>query len=285
VTGEAVRLAEAGFNIFPCHTIPDPFAGECSCGDPGCGSPGKHPLTKHGCRDATAQRMRVEAWWRAWPDANIGIATGNVYVIDCDGDEGITAWKALEDAHTPAPTLTARTGGGGLHLYFQPPAGIRLGNTAGRLASHIDTRGDGGYVLAPPSSHSSGRSYEWAEKRPISYLPGWVISLLQPKRLRPTNGAKPKINFGRSSRYALAALDEELRRVESAPEGQRNQTLAAAAWSLGQLVGAGALDPHGIATLLVESCPDPDVGKSMDTVVRQLREGAQCPRQVPARSA
>lgn len=111
---------------------------------------------------------QVKAWWQQWPNANIGIATGarsgGIFVVDLDVDEekGIDGYHTLEDwqrenGHFP-DTWTAITGRGGYHLYFAGGAQVR--NRAG-IIDGVDVRGEGGYVVAPPSIHSNGNRYEW----------------------------------------------------------------------------------------------------------------------------
>ena len=92
----------------------------------------KVPLTAHGCLDASRCHEQVTSWWTRWPDANLGIATGNasgVLVVDVDGADGDAA---LEEYGTLGATVEARTGKG-RHLYFALPDGVRLGNSARRL--------------------------------------------------------------------------------------------------------------------------------------------------------
>src|SRR4051794_33968519 len=85
---EALRYAERGWHVFPCHHIED---GRCTCvGE--CASPGKHPMTPHGFKDATTDKDRIQEWWSQFPSANIGIRTGEVsgvWVLDLDGAGGI----------------------------------------------------------------------------------------------------------------------------------------------------------------------------------------------------
>ena len=126
---------------------------------------GKRPLVRwqvyqHRHPDAT----EVADWFRRWPDANIAIVTGvvsGVVVLDLDPRHGADAsLQELEHKHgSIAETVEAWTGGGGRHLYFAHP-GEMLHNRVG-LAPGIDLRGDGGYVVAPPSVHASGASYRW----------------------------------------------------------------------------------------------------------------------------
>ena len=122
------------------------------------------PLSKtpmpgsHGCKDATIDPGQISAWWRARPDANIGIATGLVCdVADLDGWAGVDAWAALEGVPEQlGVVVTPRTEGGGRHIYV-PVTG--QGNRA-RMLPGVDWRGQGGYVVAPPSVLPEGR-YWW----------------------------------------------------------------------------------------------------------------------------
>lgn len=129
---------------------------------------GKRPKTRNGFKDATTDAAQVKAWWQQWPNANIGIATGKrsggIFVIDLDIDEdkGIDGYHTLEDWQREngkfPDTWTAITGRGGYHLYFHSNSEIK--NRAG-IIDGVDVRGDGGYVVAPPSIHSNGNRYEW----------------------------------------------------------------------------------------------------------------------------
>lgn len=128
----------------------------------------KVPLTRNGCKDATTDAAQIKAWWQKYPNANIGLATGsvsqNVFVIDLDIDEdrGIDGYHSLEDwqrEHGDFPeTWTAITGRGGYHLYYRGNGKIK--NRAG-IIDGVDIRGNGGYVVAPPSIHKNGNRYEW----------------------------------------------------------------------------------------------------------------------------
>src|SRR4051794_9925080 len=83
----ALQLQRAGWKVFPLHSA---IAGACSCGKPKCSSVGKHPRTRNGLRDASAQAEHVHRWWTDWPDANIGLATGNgLVVLDLDSEAAV----------------------------------------------------------------------------------------------------------------------------------------------------------------------------------------------------
>ena len=130
----------------------------------------KTPITTRGFKDASTDPERIRLWWKRSPAANIGIATGQisggVFVIDLDEDEdrGISGYDTLRDweqAHGELPdTARTITGRGGYHLLFRTKRQIK-NRTA--LLPGIDVRGDGGYIVAPPSIHPSGRPYEWEQ--------------------------------------------------------------------------------------------------------------------------
>ena len=162
----ALRYAAREWHLVPLHY---PINGRCSCGKQNCPTPAKHPLTPNGLKDATTNSEQIREWWQRWPDANIGIVTGQVsgiVVVDVDaGHGGLESWAELQDIHGRINTLTSLTGGGGMHLWFQAPAD-ELKSTAGTIAPGIDTRAEGGYVVAPPSLHISGQRYAWEPEGP-----------------------------------------------------------------------------------------------------------------------
>jgi len=156
----ALGYAARGWSVLPVARVVD---GRCGCGWPtgACTTPGKHPLNKGGCRAASTDPEVITGWWRRWPNANVGIATGetaDLAVLDVDGAAGQQSLARIEAEHGPLPgTLTAITARG-VHLYYRWSAG--LGNGAGLYGPGLDHRGEGGYVLAPPSVHASGPRYE-----------------------------------------------------------------------------------------------------------------------------
>ena len=124
----------------------------------------KHPRVKGGFKVATTDARQIETWWRKWPDANIGIATGSmsgIFVIDIDGANGLATWQSLIAQHEKLrPNRTVKTARG-WHLYFAMPA--TCAPIPCSTGNGLDVRGDGGYVVAPPSRHASGHLYQWCE--------------------------------------------------------------------------------------------------------------------------
>lgn len=147
----ALAYARRGWHVFPLR--------------PGA----KVPATAHGVKDATSHEAIIRRWWGENPAANIGLSCGpsGILAVDVDtkdGKPGLATWHELA-ASLGIPengTLTNRTPTGGLHLLYTMPAEVRLGNSAGRLGEGLDTRGDGGYIVVPPSTIGASR-YRWED--------------------------------------------------------------------------------------------------------------------------
>lgn len=147
-------------------------------------------LVPHGSRDASADQATVRRWWERCPDANVGIATGELSglaVLDIDPrSEGDVSLAALEAKHGPLPDApTVLTGGGGVHLYFRWDERL-ADRKAAPITPGLDVKLNGGYVVAPPSIHPNGREYVWEaslhlDDTPLPPLPSWVMSLLRPR--------------------------------------------------------------------------------------------------------
>lgn len=136
-----------------------------------------------------ASASAIGVWWDVDPRRNVGIVTGKIsglVVLDVDGEEGLASVRGRVLPVTPV----AKTGKG-FHYYFAHP-GFELPNAVGILPG-VDVRADGGYVVAPPSIHASGRRYVWSpELSPddvdLAPCPDWVLRFLQPN---PTGKGRP----------------------------------------------------------------------------------------------
>lgn len=185
----ALAYASEGWQVVPIHEAKN---GTCTCHKgASCTSPGKHPRTRGGLHDATNDEMQVAEWWGTWPTANIGIVTGKVsgvVVVDVDADKGgLASWDALQAANGgPLECWVVATGGGGLHAYFRAPE-LEIGNRASFVPG-VDFRGDGGYVIAPPSLHNSGKHYAWRvgveDMVEHETLPPWLEQLIRAPKER-----------------------------------------------------------------------------------------------------
>lgn len=240
----ALRIAERLAPVFPLHTW---LGTRCSCGAADCSSPAKHPKTQRGVHDATTDPQIVAGWWLKWPDANIGLATGNgLVVLDVDPrHDGDHSLAELEGQHGAIETLTAYTGGGGLHLYLRGDLPARNG-----LRPGLDLKAAGGYVVAPPSLHASGRAYRWDRRvRGIAPAPAWLVELASPPtRELPATPAGPCEPHG--ARYVQRAIELECEELAHTPEGQRNERLNTAAFNLARFVVAGEAQAEPVARAL-----------------------------------
>jgi len=270
--------------VVPLHN----WTGEaCSCGASDCSSPAKHPRTRHGLKDASTDVHTIKTWWARWPDANIGLPTGSTFdVLDVDGEEGDRALAAaakragVTDLSTDGPMAST---GRGWHLLY---ATTGHGNRA-RVVEAVDWRGAGGYIVAPPSLHSSGRRYEWlpglGPRTPLQPAPPWLTNLLS-KPSAPSWRDQGGVTTSISDAYVTRAIEGEAGRVALAPEGQRNHTLNAAAYSLGTLVGAGRLDPAAAAAALLTAAQRSGLTQreAEGTIASGLRSGMANPRKLAA---
>ena len=139
----ALAYAHASWPVIPLYSVTP--AGTCDCLDISCGSPGKHPRTQHGLKDATTDELQVRRWWKTWPNANVGLPIPRFYVaVDVDGDDGYAALKAA--GYELPPTAVSTTGRGNHYVYrTQTIIAPKVG-----LLEHVDLRGPGSYIVAPP---------------------------------------------------------------------------------------------------------------------------------------
>lgn len=222
----ALWYAARKIPVLPLHGVDD--AGRCSCdGAPRC-KPGKHPRLSNGHNGATTDPDQIRRWWRRWPNANIGIATGErsgLLVLDVDTDEdadGFASLAALEGEHGPLPqTLTVVTGGGGRHVYLKYPTGCGIRISAGKVGRGLDVRGEGGYVVAPPSRTHKG-PYKVINTKAPAEPPAWLLEAARAPHSAPegnTHEDRPRV--------VSATLDGD-----PIPEGRRNDELTRIAGSL-----------------------------------------------------
>jgi hypothetical protein len=176
----AVEYAGRGWHVLPLHS---PTQGGCSCGRADCSSVGKHPRTRSGLKEASRDLAVIRAWWKRWPDANIGVATGpesGLLVLDVDGKAGEDSLIELERCNGALPATFSVKTGKGQHIYFAYPDGLDIRNSAGKIAPGLDIRGAGGYVVGAGSQHISGARYEVTESATDpAPCPEGLLSLIQ----------------------------------------------------------------------------------------------------------
>lgn len=222
----ALKYAAAGWVVLPLH---HPRNGGCSCHRGGCESVGKHPCTKHGVKDASKDPEVISAWWRSYPEANIGIATGKasgILVLEVDGPSGDASLAAIGAAIPTRTNITKR----GRHLFFMHP-GVPIPNRV-RMLPDLDVRGDGGMIVVPPSLHASGHRYHWDCEHGMGFdLP---LAPLPPSALDAiTNGTG-------GVKVPTPLLTDTL------PRGRRNDTLTS--WA-GRLLAKGLTTAETLVAL------------------------------------
>jgi hypothetical protein len=184
----ALKLARNGMAVFPCR-VRD-----------------KRPATANGCTDATRDPDQIRAWWQQDANFNIGIATGDmsgIFVVDVDNEDGFVALAKMGVMPDTVAAVTAN----GEHFYFKMPD-RDLRNSVRKIAAGVDIRANGGYVLAPPSIHPSGKRYAWSvdSARVCAAAPDWLLDKLTD---RPRGG-----------KADVSSL------MADAPEGERNDRIA-----------------------------------------------------------
>ena len=270
--GWALAYLAKGFSVIPANWIE--ADGLCSCGKVVC-TPGKHPKlqtwTRYEQEQATEQQVRQ--WWSQWPRANVAIVCGavsGIVVVDIDPRNGGNESKS-EFAFPP--TVTCLTGGGGEHYYYAHPGGVFNRKL---LAAGIDLKGDGGYVIAPPSNHQLGL-YRWEVgfspwESPLAPFPEFI------NRDDPVREATRHPDFA-------AALERALQ--GGIPVGNRNVFLTQAAAfyfarggsyedTLQRIVGL-----NGMASHLDDRGTIPDL-KEITVLVKSIYTLPQTQRERPA---
>jgi hypothetical protein len=215
----ALQLAQKGLAVFPCQPR------------------GKEPACDTGLHAATTDLERIDRWWHAFPDLNIGVATGTasgIFVLDIDGEDGEGSLLKLEGEHgTLPPTVEAITGKG-RHCYFCTGK-HKISNSVGQIGVGLDIRGDGGYVIAPPSIHPSGRAYAWSvdTSNEFADAPDWLHLLI---------GSHAAKKAGKPLEHWHKVLTQPIR------NGERNTTLASIC---GKLYHNGLIDAFLIYDLIM----------------------------------
>ena len=213
----ALAYARLGWRVIPIHSpLRD---GGCTCGKANCGAAGKHPRIKAWQQDASADPDQIRTWWTQWPEANVGLLMGQasgVIAIDVDPrNGGSETIEKLQSEHRGLPkTVTALSGGGGVHFLFAAPSRpVQKNSNGDTLGRGVDLQGEGSLIVVAPSRHKSGGVYKWADGRApweceLAPLPAWVLALVD-ARQQQRRAAKP----------TLATLPDEIW------EGARDETL------------------------------------------------------------
>ena len=280
----ALEYAARGLPVFPCN--PD----------------NKSPLTGNGFHDASTDSATVTAWWRRWPNAMIGLPTGQasgVWVLDIDDP------AAFEASAPNLPTTRKSITGKGYHLFWKldevevrnaqrhPKRGWPFAEMPG-----AEVRGEGGYVILPPSRHPSGRLYRWEGSGVAQTAPADLLRIVTRKRASndeapPEAPTAPQRRLtGADTVYGLAALASECSAITGAGNGEQESALNEAALKIGALVAGKELSETTgksrlIAAGLAMPSFDPGNEWTADAITAKIERGLTAgmakPRSAPPR--
>jgi len=240
----------------------------------------KKPYLNDWPHKATNDPAKIKEWWRKWPDASIGCKCGpdsKIWVVDVDLPDGPETIKRLQKDYGDLPTtLKQKTGSGGLQIFFSYN-GSEIRNSSRKLGPGIDVRGNGGYIILPPSGHPAGGKYEWMKKVKVAEPPGWLKQLAQ----EPETTYRPQQN--ETGLYGKRALADEIVKLSMAGEGTRNDTLNQCAFNLGQLIAGGELEHDHVFYSLLATAQTVGLkpGEAKATIESGIKGGIKYPRSAP----
>ena len=266
----ALDYAARGLPVFPCLPC------------------GKAPAVPRGFLSATTNPATIRRFWTN-PECNVAIPTGaasGFWALDLDGAEGADTLRALEMKHGAIPKTRIVVTARGKHAWFAYPGSVPT--TVGRIGPGIDTRGDDGYVVVPPSIHQTGHRYAFLDDpwAPIEPAPAWLIIAARTKPVKLIIERAVAATRGPclAGAYGHAALQAEIAALAATSPGRRNATLNRAAFSLFQLVAGGELAEAEVIAALHGACVSnglvaDDGLQSVNLTIRSGRKaGLQHPR-------
>jgi len=220
----ALKLAERGQAVFPCDD-------------------NKRPLTQHGYKDASADEQIISDWWSRWPDALIGVPTGEKFVVvDVDLQHTAAQWWY---AHANLPiTRKHTTRCGGRHLLFQPNEAVKC--TTGKIHKHVDTRGHGGFIVWWPAT-----GLEVLHATVLAPVPEFIVRALEREPANLHHLVAPRRIDTRAK--AWRKMNGVLRRIARAPEGERNTITFWGANRLAEMAAAGLMSRDDAIALTMEA--------------------------------
>lgn len=265
----ALEAAEQQFAVIPLSLSKLPAIK--SPHDKGHGCKSECGQFGHGIHDATADPDRIRAMFQAAPHATgyaiaCGRAPHHLIGLDLDvkdGVNGVAELRRLAEEHgfDIPRTAAVRTPSGGWHTWWAGPAQVKVPNRAGYIASGVDVRGSGGYLVGPGSRGKNGL-YTFAASTDPGNL---TVADIPESLLRLVTASKERPRMFRSSTAPTAggnALVGLVRLVLDAQEGQRNSRLYWAAVKAAEHAAAGRLDPHAAERALIRAAVDTGLPES-----------------------
>ena len=228
----------------------------------------KLPATLKGFYDASCITSVIQSWWDDNSLYNIGLRTGassGVWVLDIDGEAGKEDLASLEALHGSLPKTPTQLTANGQHLIFSYPEGMIIGNRT-KLIRHdkaggIDVRGNGGYIVLSPSIHpDTGKTYSWLIKpsdQPFAAAPQWLLDMVVKQSgdflVQPSKIFNPPTSKIINRTRPEDILHDQIRAIETAPQGSRNHILNVAAMKVGKILETGIIEETTAKNLLANA--------------------------------
>ena len=281
----ALTYTERGWLVFALSAGKSPLANCRDCRDGAHRTPAEMEactcLTCHGFYAATLDMDRIDAMFMGHPDRLLAIRTGKVSgiaVVDVDPPEGLDTMRDLVAEGLLPETCAQRTGSGGWHLLYEHPGGYVMSG-AGKLGKKIDSKADGGYIVAAPSIHPrTGEPYAWRwdyPEAPLAPMHPTLVARLRPEPPRPRLSTGDRFTTLTSKR--LQGLVDTVLRAE---EGNGNNSLYWAACKAGEMISKGEISEQVAFDALSAAAsqlgiPERDAGRSPQhgTIGSGLRRG------------
>lgn len=239
---EALEYVRRGWYVFPCREKPsNSFIRD----DKTVILPEKTPYTARGLNDASIDEDQVNMWWEKWQDALIGVNAGlsGLFVVDIDkkhvnGWDTYTQWDVNDSAG-----LHSTTPSGGMHVVF-----TGAGKSSTNAKTGVDTRGAGGYFIAPPSKILVGEYVgEYRREDDWSRLPGVIpdglMTKLFPESTTEYVRGSNSLSDGQRKQLSRSTL---MFLADGALQGERNSTLFKV---LADFAGCGYSKEHARETV------------------------------------
>lgn len=281
---DALRLAGLGWHVFALGPTGHPYP-NCKICRETCTVAQDYEtcdhLICHATYAGTTDPARLEAMWHHFPQSLIGIRTGapsGIVVLDFDlhsqDKDGEASAYSLREQNLLPQTVSAMTGGGGLHLYYQHPGLAVPNDNRGKLASGVDVKGEGGFVIAAPSAKRGKLPYSWIQgldpwTAPLAFLPDQTLHMITKSDDKPIKFLPGQTTH--SDEQVMTKWENSLDQLRFAGVGGRNENLYRAACRGGEVIASGQLSNQQVIDLLEEA--GRDAGLTPGEIRQTIRSG------------
>lgn len=278
---EALRLAGLGWKIFALGPTGKPFPNCKTCAQTCVVAEDYEKcdhLLCHATYAGTTDEARLKAMWEQLPHSLIGLRTGAVsslIVLDFDrhdpSKDGLATLREYTDKGYLPGTVTARSGGGGFHFFYQHPGKPTPNDNRGKLGAGLDVKADGGFVILPPSAKRGKAEYRWLNGPFDTEIGELDSNILAPlwKETDISTMQRPGVDVGVTS---TNDFEEALDLLRVTGQGSRNENLYRAACRGGEVMAAGLMSHGKVNALLLEAAAEAGMS-AKDGIRNTIRSG------------